>query len=36
MPALASSISPASDDFRANAAAMRALVEDIRAMVEAV
>ena len=31
MPALASKLSPRSEDFKANAAAMRALVDDLNA-----
>ena len=31
MPALASKLNPRSDDFKANAAAMRALVDDLNA-----
>ena len=34
MPALASKLSPRSDDFKANAAAMRALVDDLNAKLE--
>ncbi|HLY56345.1 MAG TPA: carboxyl transferase domain-containing protein [Stellaceae bacterium] len=36
MPMLASALDPRSDAFRANAAAMRALVEDLRATVDSV
>ena len=36
MPALASKLSPRSEDFRATAAAMRALVDDLNAKLAAV
>ena len=36
MPALASKLSPRSEDFKANAAAMRALVDDLNARLAAV
>ena len=36
MPAIASKLSPRSEDFKANAAAMRALVDDLNAKLAAV
>ena len=36
MPAIASKLTPRSEDFKANAAAMRALVDDLNAKLAAV